>query len=322
MTINKQRVIWGGFLVIILISIAIVLFSKKKTTDDAFEILTPSVGDIVVQIISAGEIQPQNRLEIIPPINGRLEEVLVVEGEKVRKGQILAYMSASERAALIDAAQSQGAAAVAYWEKAYKKTPLISPINGTIIVRNIEPGQSVNTQTPVLVVADRLVIKAKVDETDIGQIKKGQQAYVILDAYPQSEIQSQVDHIAYESTILNNVTVYEVDVAPQKLPAVAKSGMSVEAKFVVAEHKNILKLPTHAIAYTAGKAFVWVIDKETKKQKKQLIELGISDDAYTEILSGLREGQSVVVIKKSFKKSKNAQSPFMPAKRKSQNKES
>ncbi len=74
----------------------------------AYRELTITRGDIDVTVLATGVVQPSNRLEIKPPIAGRVEQVLVNEGQHVRRGQVLAWMSSSERAALIDAARAKG----------------------------------------------------------------------------------------------------------------------------------------------------------------------------------------------------------------------
>ena len=163
-------------------------------------------------VITTGVVEPQNRLEIKPSISGRIEEILVHEGDHVRSGDVLAWMSSTERAALIDAARSQGNKELKYWEEVYKKTPLISPIDGEIIDRPVEPGQTVTTSDAVLVLSDRLVVNAQFDETDVGKVKIGQKAFITLDAYPDIQLDGVVDHIAYESQVINNVTIYDVDI--------------------------------------------------------------------------------------------------------------
>ncbi|MGH7803131.1 MAG: efflux RND transporter periplasmic adaptor subunit, partial [Candidatus Binatia bacterium] len=176
-------------------------------------------GTIEVTALATGVVQPQNRLELKPPIAGRIERILVREGDRVGRGQILAWMSSLERAALLDAARAKGDAELAHWEELYKAAPLPAPIAGTIIARSVEPGQGVTTTDPVFVLSDRLIVKAQVDETDIGRIRIGEKASVTLDAYSDSKIEARVDHIAFEAVTVNNVTVYEVDVLPVTVPA-------------------------------------------------------------------------------------------------------
>lgn len=76
-------------------------------------------GTIAITILSTGTVQPENRLEIKPPIAGRVDKVLIHEGEHVKKGQILAWMSSGERAALLDAARADGPEEVKRWTEMY-----------------------------------------------------------------------------------------------------------------------------------------------------------------------------------------------------------
>src|SRR3990167_8328140 len=65
-------------------------------------------GDIETVVLTTGGVEPQNRVEVKPPIGGRIEDILVREGASVRRGQIVAWMSSTERAALLDAARLKG----------------------------------------------------------------------------------------------------------------------------------------------------------------------------------------------------------------------
>ena len=100
-----------------------------------------------------------------------MERVLVTEGDVVKQGQVLAWMSSTDRAALLDAARMQSKETSSYWETVYKPTPLIAPISGQVIVQQIQPGQTLGLDSAVVVLSDRLIVKAQVDETDIGRVK-------------------------------------------------------------------------------------------------------------------------------------------------------
>ena len=126
-------------IVALLLAMVFLFFRLRPKPNGQFTTkeIQPVVGDIRLTVITTGVVEPQNRLEIKPSINGRVEEILVREGDKVTRGQILARTSSTERAALVDAARSQGEETLEYWEEVYKKTPIISPINGEVIVRSI-----------------------------------------------------------------------------------------------------------------------------------------------------------------------------------------
>src|SRR3989304_9636454 len=91
---------------------------NRKT---ATETSNPGRGNIEVFITTPGTVQPQNRLEMKPPISGRIEDILVREGDHVKKGNIVAWMSSTERAALLDAARSRGGETLRQWEEGYKQ---------------------------------------------------------------------------------------------------------------------------------------------------------------------------------------------------------
>ena len=108
MRIKKTFVI-----IVVLILIIITLgwiFLKSKSNDSSVsqKIISPHYGTIQTIITTTATVLPKNRLEIKAPVSGRVEQVLVQEGEFVKTGQILAWMSSTDRAALLDAAKGQG----------------------------------------------------------------------------------------------------------------------------------------------------------------------------------------------------------------------
>jgi len=253
-------------------------------------------GDVEATVMATGIVQPQNRLEIKPPIAGRAEEILVREGQVVRKGQILAWMSSGERAALLDAASARGPEELAHWQALFKPAPLIAPLDGLIIARNVEPGQTITAQDAVLVMSDRLIVKAQVDETDIAQVTVGQRARVVIDAYPRQVITGRVDHISYEAKTVNNVTIYEVDILPARPPDFMRSGMTANVTFVVAAKHQILLLPAEAIQTDLGVATVRLAGGAGGGAPRTVeIVTGLNDGKRVEILSGLQAGDAVLV---------------------------
>jgi macrolide-specific efflux system membrane fusion protein len=271
-------------------------------------------GNLKIKILSTGIIQPENKVEIKPPIAGRIEKVLVSEGTKVKKGQILAWMSSTERAAMLDAASSKGAQELKDWEEMYRATPILAAINGTIIQKNVESGQTFTTADAILVMSDRLTVKAQVDETDIAKIKLKQKARITLDAYPDERIDAVVDQIAYDAKAVNNVTTYIVDVLPESAPAYMRSGMTANVTFEVDSRNDILIVPTEAIKNEDSKTSVLMKNpNDEDKPLERVIEIGLSDGKRTEILSGLNPGDKILIQEIKFKNKKGgAANPFSP----------
>ena len=134
---NRKWVVAIVSLVVVGAIAGVIVSRRNATPVTSYREAPVKRGKIEVSVVSTGVVQPENRLEIKPPIAGRVEQVLTREGQKVRKGQILAWMSSNERAALLDAARAKGPEEVARWEELYRATPILAPISGTIILRPI-----------------------------------------------------------------------------------------------------------------------------------------------------------------------------------------
>jgi len=313
---NKTKLITGMILAVI-VAAAIVLWKwPKNNSGEVVREISPHTGQIQTLISSTGSVLPKNRLEIIPPVSGRIESILVKEGDKVRKGQTLGWLSSTERAALLDAAQGQGEEKLKYWQEVYKAIALIAPIDGEVIVATIQPGQTVNTSTAALVLSDKLIVRAEVDETDIGKIKVGQKAIISLDAYQDAKIKAQVDHIYYESSTVNNVTIYKVDILPEEVPGFFRSGMNANVDFVVEEKQNALLIPEEAVLSDNGDSYVWTRSADGKELVMSPVTLGLTQDKNVEIISGLSANDTVVIKSKKYelkKASSLGKNPLMPS---------
>jgi len=287
---------------------------KKSVAPVTYTEVTVTRETLQLTILSTGIVQPENRLEIKPPIAGRVEEVLAAEGAEVKKGQILAWMSSTERAALLDAARAKGPAEVKRWEELYRPTPIMAPINGTIILRNVEAGQTFSNADSVFSMSNRLTVKAQVDETDLAQIKKGQTTTVVLDAYPREKIEGKVEKLAYDAKTVNNVTTYTVDVLPNQTPEFMRSGMTANVTFLVAEKANVLTIPSESIRFKEGKSYVFLPNaKDKNKPLEQFIKIGVNDGKQTEVVEGLEESATILIADLTLGDGKaGGSNPFMP----------
>lgn len=308
---NRRKIIAGSSALVILAGAGVWYWKSKKAAEIKYREVKVEIGSINNLILSTGSVQPENRLEIKSPIAGRVEQVMVKEGQNVRKGQILAWMSSTERAALLDAARAEGTEEVQRWEKMYRPTPVMAPISGTIILRNVEPGQSFTGTDAILVMSDRLTVKALVDETDIAQIQLKQKAEIVLDAYSQEKIPAHVDQVAFEAKTVNNVTTYTVDVLPDKTPEYMRAGMTANVSFLIATRENVLVVPTDGIVNEGDGTAVMVYGSDRKAVSKK-IEVGLSDGKRSEVKSGLNEGEIILVTEYVAKEKKTGSNPFSP----------
>ena len=313
---DKKKMYRRTFIGVVLLAVAAgaawwVWYNGRAATP-AYREVSATRDNIELTILSTGVVQPKNRLEIKAPIPGRAEQVLVDQGYRVRKGQVLAWMSSTERAALLDAARSKGAEEVKRWEDLYRATPILAPLDGTLITRNLEAGQTFTSADAVFVMSDFLIVNAQVDETDLAQIRLRQPASLVLDAYPGESFTGKVSQIAYDAKTVNNVTTYDVEIMPSKTPAYMRSGMTANVSFVLASHVNVLVIPAEAVKVRDGRSMVLMAPAEKGgKPVEKEIKTGISDGKHIEVLEGVTEGEKLLVARLRTTSSTGS-NPFSP----------
>ncbi|MFI5363245.1 MAG: efflux RND transporter periplasmic adaptor subunit [Elusimicrobiota bacterium] len=270
--------------------------SKKK--DRKQQTVDVKLGRIEQTVDATGSILPLNRVEVKPPIGGRIEKLLVLEGDKVQVGQILAWMSSTDRAAILDAARAQGPDAFKKWQDDYKPTPVVSPLSGVVILNNTVVGQTVDSTIVVYALADVLMAYAQVDESDIGRVHKGQKARIVLDAYPTKPVEGTVFDILYEGKNVSNVITYGVKVRPDKVPDFFRSQMTANVSFEVSRKDNALILPSFVVRTQPDGARVVSLPAPPDSDGKPVVrevKTGLENDDSVEIVSGVEEGDKVLL---------------------------
>lgn len=271
-------------------------------------------GDIADRIDTTGEVEPLNRVEVKPSVSGRIDRLLIEEGDSVKSGQALAWMSSNDRVAILDAARSKGPQEFKYWEDTYMPTPVISPLTGTVILRNVVEGQTVSASDILFALSDNLIVTANTDEADIGMIKLGQKAVITLDAYPDKKVGGTVFQILNEGKNVSNVITYNVKIRPETVPSYFKSQMTANIQILIRNKPNALLLPAYAVQEsTSGEKYVLTSNTPQSKPQPAKVTFGLDDGNNVEILAGLSEGDTVYYRAQKYtpqKASSNA-SPLM-----------
>jgi HlyD family secretion protein len=185
-------------------------------------------------------------------------------------------------------------------------TTLVSPIDGVVLARNVQVGDAVSsilvlgsTATKVMTIGDihQVYVDGKVDESDIGNVYLGQPATIHVQSFPNKTFQGKVTKISPMGVDKDNVTTFEVRVSIENPGLELKALMTANAEIRVSEHKNTLTVPEQALTYDSNKnAYVYVPDAKAKSgQRKVAVTVGISNGNRAEILSGLKQGQTVVL---------------------------
>jgi macrolide-specific efflux system membrane fusion protein len=252
-------------------------------------------GPIEDKVEATGSIVPLNRVEIKPPVGGRIEQLLVDEGDQVKAGQTVAWMSSSDRAAILDAARAQGPEMLKHWQDAYKPTPVVASLSGVIILRNVVVGQTVDPGVVIYAMSDKLIALAQVDESDIGRVKMGMKANWTLDSYPDQTFPGKVFDILHEGKNVSNVITYGVKVQPDRMPPFARSQMTVTVDFVIGRKEKALLVPAVALREAPGGGKQVMVPGPEGKPEAHPVQVGIDGGDMVEIVSGLSLGDAIVL---------------------------
>lgn len=224
---------------------------------------------------------------------------------------------------------------------------ITSPIDGTVISKDVEEGQTVASSysTPTLFtiakdLTDMRVI-ANVDEADIGGVAEGQRATFTVDAYPNETFSGTVTQVRQEATTENNVVTYEVVISAPNPDLKLKPGLTANINIYTLEQDGILSVPTKALRFTptaetVGKGYkivdcngthkVWV--KEGNTLKAYAVQTGITNGTRTQITGGIAEGKEIITEIKAVTETEDEssdaesseRSPFAPGPKKNDKK--
>ena len=201
---------------------------------------------------------------------------------------------------------AQARAMLEQTEEEYRNSTIVSPIDGTVLSRDVEVGDAVSS---ILVVGSsatlmmtlgnthEVYVKGKVDESDIAKVYLGQPARIKVESYRDRTFNGKVTKISPMGVEKDNVTTFEVRVSIDNSKGELKSQMTANAEVLLEEHKGILMVPEGALIYDKDrKASVEIPEPSAKDGRKKLpVTVGISNGSKTELLSGLTEGQQVIL---------------------------
>lgn len=190
---------------------------------------------------------------------------------------------------------------------------ITSPIDGTVISKSVEEGQTVaasfNTPELFTIAKDlkNMQVIANVDEADIGGVAVGNRVNFTVDAYPDDTFEGVVKQVRLEATTTNNVVTYEVVISAPNADLKLKPGLKANVTIFTKEQANILSVANKALRFTPtketvgkdmkivdckGKNKVWTLNGNTLTAHS--VNIGQSDAMHTQIISGIKAGQSVV----------------------------
>jgi len=200
----------------------------------------------------------------------------------------------------------QSQASLKQLEEQLGYTTILAPMDGVILSRDVEIGDAVSsilvlgsTATLVMTEGDttEVYVQGKVDEADIAHVYMGQRARIKVESFRDRLFYGKVTKIAPMGVEADNVTTFEVRVSINNPGGELKANMTANAEILLDEHKGVLTVPENAITYDSQKnASVQIPDKSQKEGWRKIpVKVGLSNGAVTEIVSGLKEGDTVVL---------------------------
>jgi HlyD family secretion protein len=228
---------------------------------------------------------------------------MALNKQNVSKAQVTVLKA---KIAQAQAQVAQDQANLKQLEEQLSYTDIVSPIDGIVLSRDVQMGDAVSSilvlgssATLVMNLGDtsEVYVKGKVDESDIGKVYLGQRARIKVESFKDKTFDGKVTKISPMGVEKDNVTTFEVRVSIQNPGGELKAEMTANAEVILDEHKNVLQIPEGAILYDKDKkASVEVPDPKGKDGKNKVaVNIGISNGAKTEVLSGLKEGDQVVL---------------------------
>ncbi|NLI92785.1 MAG: efflux RND transporter periplasmic adaptor subunit [Peptococcaceae bacterium] len=245
-----------------------------NSTQSSTETRTITVGtqDLEKVISGTGQILTGDEETLTLDNNKTVDEVLVKEGQAVKKDAVLSTYT--------------------------NGTELTAPFNGvvgpiTISDNTGATSRTTNTASNTITVksTDTLVTELSVDETDLRNLKIGQAAAITLNALPDTKYTGKVTAISETGTYSNGSSTFKVTITLDKTTNV-KIGMSAEIKIVIASVKNAVAVPIEAVKGSGDNARVMVVQSDGSVSPVS-VKLGLANDAYVQITSGLAAGDTI-----------------------------
>jgi multidrug efflux pump subunit AcrA (membrane-fusion protein) len=251
---------------------------EKKETQ---EVIPVRIAKIKLEALNevleyVGNIKAQEEVMVYPKVNGKIIEKVKKDGEQIDKGQAIAYIDRDEVGLK------------------FEKAPIESPLAGIVGRVYVDIGQNVNAGIPVALVVntDKVKISLDIPEKYIPKVSLGQDANIMVDAYPEQVFSGQVTKISPVVNLDNRTAPLEITIEnpEQRL----KSGMFARVSLIIEKHLSVPVIFKEAILGKGVDTYVYIVENNKAVMKK--VTLGIHSGVYYEVRQGLKEGDAVVIV--------------------------
>jgi len=276
-------------LVVLIIVVGLIAFriiqrfmpkKEKITVEIPTEVVVQNVtrGNIAKTISFTGNISGKEQVNVHPiEETGRLIKYLVKEGDRVSKGAVIALVDRSIKGLEFQPAR------------------ITSPISGVVGMLFLDPGAMVSPQISVAMIAnmDAVKVEIAVVEKDISHIKKGQKAKIRVDAYPDEIFTGILEELSPVINPMSRTAKCEIHI---KNPGHRlRPGMYAKVSLIIDEHKDVIVVPQKAVLERNGEKLVFLSEGDSLARERK-VEIGFDDEEKFEIVSGLKEGEAIIVL--------------------------
>ncbi|UCF40493.1 MAG: efflux RND transporter periplasmic adaptor subunit [Gemmatimonadota bacterium] len=284
--------------------------------------------DLARTVTVTGPVEPIRTVSVSAQTAGVVLRVLVEEGDRVRAGTLLAELDGRETSAQLQRAQAvlvnaEGAferaqqlnarglntaadldaarsahdiakADVELWRTRVAFSRLSAPVSGVVTAKRVERGSAVSTNQVMFEIAEDslLVVRVRVSELDVVQLRPDYPVAVRLDAYPEASIAGRIRRIFPSADAASRLVPVEVALARTAAGVEARPGFLARVEFALDRREAVLAVPTSAVGVSNGGAYVFVVDADTLVRRS--VETGVTAAGWIEIAQGLEPGERVV----------------------------
>ncbi len=227
-------------------------------------------------VYTNGEVETQKSIEVFPSIGGRVIEMHVSLGSPVKAGDIIAYIDPSEPGSY------------------YAKSPVIAPIEGSIISSPVKTGQKVSINSVITKIGDinNLQVTAKVPERYVADLKIGLKAEITLQAYSDTKFIASVVRI---SPVLDSATrTKEIILNFDKDYPEVNAGMFAKVKLYTVSYTGFPAIQQDAFVQNSDDFYLFVVNQDNTVSKRK-VTLGKNIDGYYQVIDGISSGEKIVI---------------------------
>jgi RND family efflux transporter MFP subunit len=232
-------------------------------------------------VIINGDVLARTQVSVYPTVAGKLAEARFKVGDLVRQGETLAMIDPSRPG------------------EVYSKSPVVSPVSGTVLSAPVNPGDTLSAQTAVYVVGDLsgLLVETFVPERFTAAARRGLAAQAGFEAIPGETFPMTVDEV---SPVLDPASrTLKIRLRFTKPDSRIKAGMFATVTLVTSAKHNVPVIPRSAVINTYGSWIVFTVREGTTAERRE-IKLGLESEDFIEVVSGLNPGEQVVTVGQNF----------------------